>query len=201
MTRILTGSNLPAHLETCWRAIARHVSETGRFPSESALSEACGCVASHAGTLRRQLVRLGFLTREPGTTLAAGWRLLVWPDGIAPREPQGPTEPRYRTPGTPSKDDIERMRRLKVEDGYSVAEIARKTGFSSYRIEMLLGLRVKDTKPVSEAPTKRRDCLMCGAEFLSEGPGHRVCQTCKGTSRWRGGNDLSFDGPRAGRAS
>jgi hypothetical protein len=195
----LNGADLPAPLAKCWRHIARHVAKTGRHPSERVLAEACGCVASTAGGMRRRLIQRGYLARERSSAHATRWRLLAWPAGFTPRDAEGRVQPSYTRPVEPSRDDIERMLRLKVE-GCSVAVIADKTGFSCYRVEMILGMRVKASKPVPEAPPKRRQCLMCGAEFNSTWSGNRVCQDCKSTRQWRGGNDLSFDGPRAGRA-
>lgn len=32
---------------------------------------------------------------------------------------------------------------------------------------------------------KKRKCLMHGGDFLSDGPGHRICNKCKQTAQWR----------------
>lgn len=182
----------------CWRHIALHVAKTGKFPSTKMLSFLLGRSLTNAAVLRTSLLRKGYLAKT-GTNAVTAWRILIWPTGIAPREVTAPVESCPGKPGNPTPAEAERMLRLKNEGGMPVAAIARVTGYSIYRVEIALGIRRRESKPVYEAPPKRRPCMMCGCTFLSEGPHNRVCQTCKGTSRWRGGNDLSFDGPRAGR--
>ncbi len=40
-----------------------------------------------------------------------------------------------------------------------------------------------------EAPRAMRPCLRCDVPFATEGPHHRVCQTCKDSEAWRHPND------------
>ena len=44
-------------------------------------------------------------------------------------------------------------------------------------------------KPTSDRPEqhKKRRCLMCGENFVSQHYGERVCPSCKGTAAWREG--------------
>lgn len=37
------------------------------------------------------------------------------------------------------------------------------------------------------AKAKTRKCLRCREDFLSEGPGNRICGVCKGSEDWRAG--------------
>jgi hypothetical protein len=37
----------------------------------------------------------------------------------------------------------------------------------------------KRDRLVAERQRRPRDCLRCGAEFLSTGPGHRMCNHCR----------------------
>ncbi len=43
--------------------------------------------------------------------------------------------------------------------------------------------------PQTRAAVKEalRRCLMCGEDFLSDGPGNRICKKCKSTETWRRG--------------
>jgi uncharacterized protein with von Willebrand factor type A (vWA) domain len=37
--------------------------------------------------------------------------------------------------------------------------------------------------------TRMRNCLRCRTPFISEGPGNRICDPCKGSADWQGGGD------------
>lgn len=46
----------------------------------------------------------------------------------------------------------------------------------------------QDQDQIAEEPAaKSRSCLMCGGEFESDGPHHRICPRCKSTETWRRG--------------
>ena len=40
-------------------------------------------------------------------------------------------------------------------------------------------------KMIHPGRSKIRPCLMCGTRYNSEGPGDRICKSCKGTETWR----------------
>ena len=46
---------------------------------------------------------------------------------------------------------------------------------------------VPDTEAGIVVAHKERRCLVCGLQFLSEGPGERVCRKCKTKPSWRTG--------------
>lgn len=39
---------------------------------------------------------------------------------------------------------------------------------------------------------KTRTCMLCGAEFLSEGPGHRFCDCCRSTDAFQAGAETAY---------
>lgn len=41
--------------------------------------------------------------------------------------------------------------------------------------------------PMDVSQRKKRKCLMHGGDFLSDGPGHRVCNSCKASPEWKRG--------------
>jgi len=34
---------------------------------------------------------------------------------------------------------------------------------------------------------KQRSCLICRSDFVSSGPGERICKRCRSSSLWRNG--------------
>lgn|GEM_PF-1721176 len=78
--------------------------------------------------------------------------------------------------------------------------IAKKLNRSPNAIKikaMRLGLesrksQVKITRQRLNPNGKLRPCLSCKNLFYSEGRGNRICDSCKSTSRWKSGSDLSM---------
>lgn len=91
--------------------------------------------------------------------------------------------------------------------GQGVADIRRGLGIGGKRFYLRLNVlrdagRLRADRPHgrtqvwddhSKPPSDRklaeklRLCLMCGGQFMSEWPGHRVCTRCTKTAAWRGG--------------
>jgi hypothetical protein len=40
---------------------------------------------------------------------------------------------------------------------------------------------------IAALPGRQRRCLMCAGQFLSAGPGERICRSCKSSDTWRSG--------------
>jgi hypothetical protein len=53
--------------------------------------------------------------------------------------------------------------------------------------QLSFGLIITDPQAHRHASQRKlRDCLSCHRAFLSEGPGNRVCSTCKNRDAWSG---------------
>tara|TARA_Y100001951_G_C11151139_1_gene189267 strand:- start:50 stop:253 length:204 start_codon:yes stop_codon:yes gene_type:complete len=48
----------------------------------------------------------------------------------------------------------------------------------------------KKVKP--KLDKKKRKCMMCEKDFMSEWIGNRICDPCKSTDYWKTGNDYSI---------
>jgi hypothetical protein len=181
----------------CWRQIAMHVATHNAFPTLEALGLVLGCSPSTSATYRQRLVAKGYLGRSGGGRgLGTTWRILIWPDGIPPRDFCGPVESIADRHVPLSRHMRETILRLRVKDGLLLREIVKKTGVTMYRVKRALGLKSSgEKKPHTPALTKPRRCLMCSHEFVSEGVGNRICAPCKGSRTWQGGADFPCAGP------
>ena len=47
----------------------------------------------------------------------------------------------------------------------------------------------EELAPEPRHEARERTCLMCGRIFESAWAGHRICDTCRSGSRWRGGGN------------
>lgn len=75
-------------------------------------------------------------------------------------------------------------------DGAKNSEIAKALGRSANAISVKasrIGLPPKDRIPDMPSTMKVRSCLRCRSQFFSEGPGNRICGTCKGSDEWKSG--------------
>jgi hypothetical protein len=80
----------------------------------------------------------------------------------------------------------------------TIAHVAAAIGRTEGQVKGFLARRNDgDPAPAERAARRRRRsrraCLMCGAGFMSAGPGNRVCGGCKQCAAWRSGADLSLD--------
>lgn len=76
----------------------------------------------------------------------------------------------------------------------------RPSSYPRWQVELVRDMRaacapqrsapVKYSKPLDTSQQKMRKCLPCGVEFLSSGPGNRMCESCRYTSGFR---DLSIN--------
>lgn len=53
-----------------------------------------------------------------------------------------------------------------------------------------------DNEPPATSVGRRRSrmqaCLQCGHRFRSEGPFHRICDSCKTDEAWQSGEDMTL---------
>ena len=47
-------------------------------------------------------------------------------------------------------------------------------------------------KSIHEKNKRKRNCMRCNKEFMSQGNHNRICYWCKDTDDWRYGNDYSI---------
>lgn len=85
--------------------------------------------------------------------------------------------------------EIEDLARLWMQ-GVKNSEIAKQLGRSANAISVKasrIGLPPKELMNDMPSSMKLRCCLRCRSQFFSEGPGNRICGTCKGTDEWKSG--------------
>lgn len=72
--------------------------------------------------------------------------------------------------------------------GLGPNEAATLAGTTGVRRQVQEMKRLDNTKPLPDMThAAKRKCLMCRNTFNSEGRGHRVCDSCKKSDRWKNG--------------
>lgn len=91
-------------------------------------------------------------------------------------------------------DEIRDLVRL-WREGVKNSDIAKALGRSANAISVKasrIGLPPKDRIPDMPSTMKVRSCLRCRSQFFSEGPGNRICGTCKSSDDWKSGGSYQI---------
>ncbi|SDH89863.1 hypothetical protein [Roseospirillum parvum] len=192
-TPVPSSWTLPPELEAAL-GTARALLDEGVRLTGRALAEALEVSQPTASKRLRALVAAGRLAAV-GQTSSRQY-VLPGQDAAAAHD-QAPSDPAPRDQGVP-RDDADEARQVRalMDQGRTLREMAHHLGRTRDEIVDIMALQgwagltaeggfcVPDSDAAvgrQERPAIRRNCMTCGASFVSAGPHHRMCARCRRT--------------------